>query len=129
GRYLLRMPEQIAYTMNNLTKILSFLSENGYRVLKHMGLGTTSHVFIIEKKKTKYALKIARDDHTQANSLELEYNIMKYLSTNEMSCYLPVIEDWIGEINGFLMEYLEYPKGSNRGTMLLMNMKKVKTHW
>ena len=43
---------------------------------------------------------------------------MKYLSANEMSCYLPAIQDWIEEINGFLMEYLEYPKQSNRSTML-----------
>lgn len=89
-------------------------------MVRHIDLGTTSHVFIIEKKKTKYALKVAREEYTQTNSLELEYSIMKYLSSNEMSYYLPAIEDWIEEINGFLMEYLEYPKQSNRSTMLYL---------
>ena len=104
--------------MDSLARTLSFLNENGYQMRKHIDLGRTSHVFIVEKKKIEYALKVAREEYIQTNSLELEYGIMKYLSTNRMSYYLPVIEDWIEEINGFLMEYLEYPKDSNRSTML-----------
>ena len=113
--------------MKYLTKTLSFLSKNGYTMVRDTDLGGTSHVFIVEKKKSKYALKVIRQEYLQTSSPVLEYNIMKYLSTNRMSYYLPAIEDWIEEINGFLMEYLEHPEVSNRSTMLYLLADALRT--
>jgi len=92
-----------------LRKINTFLKANNWKMIKYIDLGTTSHIFIIEKKRNKKILKVLRRDFMQSNSVKLEYNILKYLNTNKMSKYVPAIEDWIEEINGFFMEYLEYP--------------------
>ena len=103
--------------MNKLRKTFSFLKENSYKMLSHIDMGEISHVFIIEKKRIKYALKVAKEEHAQANSLQLEYKIMTYLNANGMSHCLPTIEGWIKEVNGFLMEYVEYPRRSNRSIL------------
>ncbi len=94
----------------------NFLNRNGWQLIKPIELGTTAHIFVVEKGNARQVLKILREGISEANTLKTEHRVLQVLNTTEMRQYVPGVGEWLQELNGFLMEYLRYPSQPERSS-------------
>jgi thiamine kinase-like enzyme len=89
-------------------EVSSFLEKNRFKPVQAIEFGKHSDVLILEKDNTRHALKLVRDTDDIDSSIK-EYRILKYLNTTGLNPYVPAVGEWMGDISGFMMEYLEFP--------------------
>ncbi|MFC1947685.1 phosphotransferase family protein [Chloroflexota bacterium] len=89
-------------------EVSNFLERNNWRPLQSIEFGKNSDVLIIEKEEIRYALKLIRDRDDIGSSIK-EYRVLKYLNTTGLKPYVPDVGEWMSDIGGFMMEYLEFP--------------------
>ncbi|HEY93858.1 MAG TPA: aminoglycoside phosphotransferase family protein [Dehalococcoidia bacterium] len=88
-------------------EVSSFLERNNWHPVQAIEFGKHSDVLIIEKGNTRYALKLVRDEE-DIDSSKKEYRVLKYLNSTPLKPYVPEVGEWLGDIGGFMMEYLEF---------------------
>jgi aminoglycoside phosphotransferase (APT) family kinase protein len=103
------MCESTRETMGSREAVATFLNRGSWRLVETVDLGTTARVFIIEGDDERYALKIRRDEESDASALLAEYRVLRYLNGTPARRYVPRIGAWLPELDGFLMECLRYP--------------------
>ena len=87
--------------------VSSFLERNNWRPVQAIEFGKHSDVLILEKGNTRHALKLVRDTNDIDSSIK-EYRILKYLNSTPLKPYVPEVGEWLPELRGFMMEYLEF---------------------
>lgn len=100
--------------MGSFKTVSDFLDANTWQLIQYINLGTTAHIFVIERESKKRVLKTQRDRTTVTCSLRLEHKILQYLNETDMAQYVPTVGEWIHEVDGFLMEHLRYPIPAER---------------
>jgi len=78
-------------------------------LVRYIDLGTTAHVFVVEKDEERYVLKTRRDGGLDTRAVSAEYRVLQYLNSTPMQRYVPRVGKWLPDLEGFLMEYLRYP--------------------
>jgi aminoglycoside phosphotransferase (APT) family kinase protein len=94
--------------------VAEFLKRKSWRLVQHIDLGTTAHVFVVERGNERCVLKIRRDEDADTSVLLAEYRVLRYLTGTSMQRYIPRVGDWLPELDGFLIEYLRYPTRAER---------------
>ena len=107
--------------MGSFKTVSDFLDANTWQLIQYIDLGTTAHVFVIERESEKCVLKTQRGGATVTCSLRLEHVILQYLNETDMAQYVPAVGEWIHEVDGFLMEHLRYPTPAERETYDLLH--------
>jgi aminoglycoside phosphotransferase (APT) family kinase protein len=77
--------------------------------VQYIDLGTTAHIFLVERDNERWVLKIQRERCRDLPVLQTEYRVLQYLNRTPIQQYVPRVGDWLPELDGFLMEYLRYP--------------------
>jgi len=88
-------------------EVSSFLERNNWRPVRAIEFGKHSDVLILEKGNTRYALKLVRNKDDIDSSIK-EYRVLNYLNTTGLKPYVPEVGEWMSDISGFMMEYLEF---------------------
>ncbi len=102
--------------MNSRKVVADYLKRNAWHLVQYIDLGTTAHIFIIEKNGERYVLKTQRDGNSDTCALRAEHRVLQYLNTKPMQQYVPRVEAWLQELDGFLIEYLLYPTQAEKQT-------------
>lgn len=76
--------------------------------MRSIEFGKHSDVLIIGKGEIQYALKLVRDTDDIGSSIK-EYRVLQYLNSTLLKPYVPEVGEWLNDIGGFMMEYLEFP--------------------
>jgi aminoglycoside phosphotransferase (APT) family kinase protein len=100
--------------MNSHQVAEEYLRQKSWRLVQYIDLGTTAHIFVVEKDGKQYVLKTRRDKNSNAPALLAEYRVLQYLSGTFMQRYVPQVGEWLPELDGFLIEYLRYPTRAER---------------
>jgi len=104
--------------MSSRELVEDFLIRNAWHLVRPLDLGTTSHIFVIEKDNARQVLKIRMDG--DARILKAEYRMLQYLNTTKMQQDVPKVGGGLPELEGFLMEELRYPFQSERNSQAWM---------
>ncbi len=97
-------------------RVIELLTRRGWRLVEHVDLGTTAHVFVVDVQGSRTVLKVCRDVSSGTCPLRAEYRVLKYLSTTNMAPYVPQVGEWIEEVDGFRMEHLRCATRKERET-------------
>lgn len=100
--------------MNQVNNPVHYFSSNSYEIVKILDLGTTSHIYVLQKEQQQYIGKVPRIPGK--TNLLTEYRLLQYLNSTPLKGHVPVPVQWIPELGGFLMEYreLRYPTQAER---------------
>jgi aminoglycoside phosphotransferase (APT) family kinase protein len=100
--------------MSSHQVVVEFLKRKSWHLVQYIDLGTTAHIFIVEKDNERCVLKTRRDKDSDTSAVPVEYRVLRYLNSTGMQRYVPRVGDWLSELDGFLMDYLRYPTPAER---------------
>jgi aminoglycoside phosphotransferase (APT) family kinase protein len=100
--------------MSSRSVVADFLNRKAWHLVQYIDLGTTAHIFVVEKGGKRHVLKIRRDGNSDTCALRAEHQVLQYLNATVMQQYVPRVGEWLQELDGFLMEYLRYPTRAER---------------
>lgn len=96
--------------------VADFLNREVWQLVRTSSIGMTADVLILEKEDARCALKVLRDEKAGPGALKTEHQMLEFLNATPMEQYVPGVGEWLGEINGFLMECLRYPEPAEKET-------------
>ena len=100
--------------MIQIKKATHYFSANSYEIVETLDLGTSSHIFILQKDNQQIIGKVPRIPDKM--NLRPEYQLLEYLHNSHLKGHVPTPIKWVPELGGFLMEYreLRYPTQMER---------------
>jgi hypothetical protein len=70
--------------MSSRKVVADFLKREAWHLVRYIDLGTTAHVFVVEKDGEGHVLKTRRDGGLEPCAVSAEYRVLQYLNRTSM---------------------------------------------